>query len=106
MDEVACPCGPRTEMRVGFDLPFQRSGGGAPVVQDVMDRARLTELVGFDGIWLGDTLGRPGLRWPDPLLWLLAAAAATQHIELGTAVLQIPLRYPAELANRLNTMHA
>ncbi len=71
-----------------------------------MDRARLTELVGFDGIWLGDTLGRPGLRWPDPLLWLLAASAATQRIELGTAVLQIPLRYPAELANRLNTMHA
>ncbi len=93
-------------MRVGFDLPFQRANGGAPAVQDVMQRARLTEQVGFDGIWLGDTLGRPGLRWPDPLLWLLAASAATQRLELGTAVLQVPLRYPVELAHRLNTMHA
>ncbi|MBV9357154.1 MAG: LLM class flavin-dependent oxidoreductase, partial [Chloroflexi bacterium] len=37
---------------------------------------------------------------------LLAAAAGTRHLELGTAVIQVPLRRPVELAQRLMTLHA
>jgi alkanesulfonate monooxygenase SsuD/methylene tetrahydromethanopterin reductase-like flavin-dependent oxidoreductase (luciferase family) len=71
-----------------------------------MDRARLIERLGFDGIWLGDTIGRVEWPVPDPLTWLTGAAAATEHIELGTAILQVPLRNPVELAQRLITLHA
>jgi len=71
-----------------------------------MQRAQVIERVGFDGIWLGDSVGR--VRWPvpDPLLWLSAAAAATERIELGTCILQVPLRHPVELAQRLMALHA
>lgn len=93
-------------MRLGISLPTRRSDGGAPAIAQLMDRARLIERLGFDGIWLGDSIGRVGWPVPDPLAWLTAAAAATQHIELGTAILQVPLRHPVELAQRLMTLHA
>ena len=92
-------------MRLAFDMPFRQPDGAAPTIKDVMTRARLLESIGFDGIWFGEALGRQ-IRLPDPLMWLVAAAAATEHIELGTSVLQVPLRSPAELAQRLNTMQA
>jgi alkanesulfonate monooxygenase SsuD/methylene tetrahydromethanopterin reductase-like flavin-dependent oxidoreductase (luciferase family) len=92
-------------MRLGFSLPFQRPDGGAPSIEEVMARARLLEEVGFEGIWLGDTIGRTATMRPDPLMWLLLAAAATRRVELGTAVLQVPLRNPVELAQRLITVH-
>ena len=71
-----------------------------------MQRAQLIERLGFDGIWLGDSVGRVGWPVPDPLAWLTAAAAATERIELGTAVIQVPLRRPVELAQRLMSLHA
>lgn len=70
-----------------------------------MQRAQLIERIGFDGIWLGDSVGRANWPVPDPLLWLSAAAAGTQRIELGTCILQVPLRRPVELAQRLMALH-
>jgi len=93
-------------MRLGMALPYQQPDGSAPSVTDVMARAKLIEDVGFDGIWLNDTVGRTATTWPDPLMWLLAAAASTRRIELGTAVLQVPLRNTVDLALRLITLHA
>jgi alkanesulfonate monooxygenase SsuD/methylene tetrahydromethanopterin reductase-like flavin-dependent oxidoreductase (luciferase family) len=89
-----------------MSLPTRAPDGGAPTVDQVMRRAALLEKIGFDGIWLGDSVGRARWPVPDPLLWLGAAAAATQHIELGTCILQVPLRRPVELAQRLMTLHA
>jgi alkanesulfonate monooxygenase SsuD/methylene tetrahydromethanopterin reductase-like flavin-dependent oxidoreductase (luciferase family) len=93
-------------MRLGINLPFRQADGSAPTVKQLMERARLIERLGFDGIWVGDTVG----RWPftsvDSLAFLLAAAAGTERIELGTAIIQVPLRYPVELANRLITLYA
>jgi hypothetical protein len=43
---------------------------------------------------------------PDVLAWLTAAGASTERIELGTAILQVPLRHPVELAQRLMSVHA
>ena len=39
----------------------------------------------------------------DPLSAVSAAAAATERIEVGTCILQTPLRHPVELANRVLT---
>src|SRR5688500_5380032 len=93
-------------VRLGISLPTRQSDGGAPTIAQLMDRARLVERLGFDGIWLGDSIARVDWPVPDPLAFLTAAAAATERIELGTAVLHVPLRHPVELAQRLMTMHA
>jgi alkanesulfonate monooxygenase SsuD/methylene tetrahydromethanopterin reductase-like flavin-dependent oxidoreductase (luciferase family) len=39
-------------------------------------------------------------------MMLLVAAAATERLEVGTAILQLPLRNPVELAQRLLTLQA
>ena len=72
---------------------------------EMLTHARKIEEAGFDGIWIGDTVYRGQHVSPDPLMWLLAAATVTQRIELGVAVLQLPLREPFELAQRLITMN-
>lgn len=92
-------------MRLGINMPFLTADRDAPSLQQVAERARMIENAGFDSIWIGDTISR-GLSWPDPLQYLLAAAAGTRTIELGTAVLQVPLRAPVDLAQRFLTMHA
>jgi alkanesulfonate monooxygenase SsuD/methylene tetrahydromethanopterin reductase-like flavin-dependent oxidoreductase (luciferase family) len=93
-------------MRLGINLPTRQSDGRAPTIAQLMQRAQLIERLGFDGIWLGDSVGRARWPVPDPLVWLTAAAAATDRIELGTCVLQVPLRHPVELAQRLMAVHA
>jgi alkanesulfonate monooxygenase SsuD/methylene tetrahydromethanopterin reductase-like flavin-dependent oxidoreductase (luciferase family) len=93
-------------MRLGINLPYRRADGGAPSAAEIMTRARLIEEIGFDGIWIGDTVGRWDFAGLDTLQWLTAAACGTQSIELGTAVLQLPLRPPVELAQRLMTLQA
>jgi len=92
-------------MRLGINLPFLTIDRDAPSLEYVGKRAKAVEDAGFDSIWIGDTISR-GVTWPDPLQYLLAAAAGTQSIELGTAVMEVPLRAPVDLAQRFLTMHA
>lgn len=93
-------------MRLAFALPHQKSDGAALSSADVMARSQLLERIGFDGIWFGDSIGRGPRPRPDPLMTLAVAAAATERIELGTCILQVPLRHPVELAQRLLALHA
>jgi alkanesulfonate monooxygenase SsuD/methylene tetrahydromethanopterin reductase-like flavin-dependent oxidoreductase (luciferase family) len=93
-------------MRLGMALPHQKPDGSALSATEVMARAQLIERIGFDGIWFGDSISRGPRPRPDPLMTLAVAAAATARVELGTAILQVPLRHPVELAQRLLTLHA
>jgi alkanesulfonate monooxygenase SsuD/methylene tetrahydromethanopterin reductase-like flavin-dependent oxidoreductase (luciferase family) len=93
-------------MRLGINLPYRRADGNAPDATEIMARSRLIEEIGFDGIWIGDTVGRWDFAGLDTLEWLVAAACGTQRIELGTAVMQLPLRAPVEFAQRLMTLRA
>ena len=86
-------------MRLGITLPNRQADGRSPTI------AQLIERLGFDGIWMGDSVSRVEWPVPDVLAWLTAAAAGTQSIELGTAILQVPLRHPVELAQRLMSLH-
>jgi alkanesulfonate monooxygenase SsuD/methylene tetrahydromethanopterin reductase-like flavin-dependent oxidoreductase (luciferase family) len=88
-----------------MSLPHQQPDGSAPNFASLMARAELIERIGFDGIWYGDSIGRGPRPRPDPLMCLAVAGAATSHVELGTAILQVPLRRPVELAQRLLTLH-
>jgi hypothetical protein len=71
----------------------------------IVDYARRIEKSGFPGIWVTDSLGR-GQPTLDPLVALGALSAATQRVELGTAVLQVSLRHPIELAHRVQSVQA
>lgn len=64
-----------------------------------MERA---ESLGFDSIWVGDSLlARPR---HDPLTLLAAVAARTRKVMLGTAVFLPALRNPVVLAHQLATL--
>jgi len=68
-------------------------------------RAAMVEQAGLDGVWIQDSL-IPGVMRPEPLLWLLPAAAATTSIEIGTSIFIVPLRHPVDLAQRFLTLRA
>src|SRR5437868_388251 len=71
----------------------------------IVDYARRIERRGFPGIWVTDSLGR-GRPTLDPLVALGVLSAATERVELGTAVLQVSLRNPIDLAHRVQSVQA
>lgn len=94
-------------MRIGIDIPQNNPDGTLLDLKQVMAKAKMIEDVGLDGIWSGDaSYFRGHYTEVDPIQWSLAAAAGTEHIEIGLTVLQVPLREPVDLAQRLLTIHA
>ena len=87
-------------MRLGVSLPNAGVDGGPLTGAVLMDSARAVERAGLDSLWCFDSIGR-GFMIPDPLIAVSVAAAVTQRLELGTGVLQVPLRRPVELAHRV-----
>lgn len=92
-------------MRLGINMPYVDNDGNPLDAAGVGDRARMVEEAGLDGIWLQDSLD-PGEWRPDPFLWLLAAAATTTRLELGTAVYLLPVHNPVDSAQRFLTLQA
>src|SRR4051812_433258 len=68
------------------------------------DFGTTVEKLGFAGIWVTDSMGR-GRPTLDPFIALSALHAGTNRVELGTGVLQVPLRTPGELAHRLQSLN-
>ncbi len=64
------------------------------------EQARQYGAEGFASLWSAQAVGR-GFMITDPLLALTVAAAVTERVEIGTAVLQIPLYHPVDLAHRV-----
>jgi alkanesulfonate monooxygenase SsuD/methylene tetrahydromethanopterin reductase-like flavin-dependent oxidoreductase (luciferase family) len=67
--------------------------------------AREVESRGFAGLWVTDSFGR-GRPTLDPVVLMSAIAALTRRIEIGACVLQVPVRHPVELAQRIQSLHA
>ncbi len=88
---------------IGYLLPT-REGimEGRPGVQPLLALAERAESLGFDSIWVGDSLlARPR---HEPLTLLAAAAARTRRVKLGTAVLLPAMRNPVQLAHQAATV--
>lgn len=68
-------------------------------------QARQVEAKGFAGLWVTDSFGR-GRPTLDPIVLMSVIAAVTRRIEIGTCVLQVPVRHPVELAHRIQSLHA
>ena len=90
--------------RIGVSLPAGGRSGPALEAQSLADAARRIEEAGFESIWAFDAISR-GFLLADPLTALSVAATVTRRVELGTGVLQVPLRNPVELAQRVLTAH-
>ena len=67
---------------------------------DLAEQAKRYAGEGFDSLWMAQAIGR-GFMIPDPFVALATAATATTDIELGTAILQLPLYQPTDLAHRV-----
>ena len=97
-------------MRVGIVMNPRPSSDVATtaaatsVIERVVTFGQRAEALGFAGLWVGNSLGR-GRATTDPLLVLATLCGTTKTIELGTCVLQVPLRHPVELAHRAQTLH-
>ena len=92
-------------MRIGIVTIPSATETGPAVVEHVTGIARQVEALGFHGLWVTDAFAR-GKPTLDPLILLGAMAAQTSRIELGTCVVQIPLRHPVEHAHRVQTLNA
>ena len=88
---------------VTFMYPGTEARGQS--LERIANYARRVEAAGFPGIWVTDSLGR-GRPTLDPLVALSALAAITRRVELGTAVLQVSLRHPVDLAHRVQSLQA
>jgi probable F420-dependent oxidoreductase len=89
--------------RLGYLLPTrERTMGGGPETGPLLALAERAEALGFESVWVGDSLlARPR---HDPLTLLAAVAARTRKVELGTAVLLPALRNPVVLAQQVATL--
>ena len=80
-------------MRLGALLSF--TDGNNP--NAFVDQARELESEGYNSIWMAHATGR-GFMLSDPFVVLSAVAAVTQDVEIGTAILQLPLYNPSDIA--------
>jgi probable F420-dependent oxidoreductase len=109
-----------TVMRIGAKLP---NSGPLPLEVGVPAMARTLEAAGYDSLWVSDHIVMPremNSRYPfsadgraywatdmpylDALIALALAAAVTERVRLGTAVLVLPLRAPIEFAKQAATI--
>jgi alkanesulfonate monooxygenase SsuD/methylene tetrahydromethanopterin reductase-like flavin-dependent oxidoreductase (luciferase family) len=92
-------------MRLGIvTIPRQLPPGGASMTDHFIAFAQQVEALDFHGLWLTDAFGR-GRTTLDPLSTLGLLCAVTKKIELGTCVVQVPVRHPVEHAHRAQTIN-
>lgn len=89
--------------KIGYLLPTrERIMGNEPETGSLLALAERAERLGFDSVWVGDSLtARPR---HEPFTLLAAVAARTRRLQMGTAVLLPALRNPVILAHSVATL--
>jgi probable F420-dependent oxidoreductase len=89
--------------RIGYLLPTREQiMEGRPGAATLLDLAARAESLGYDSVWVGDSLlARPR---HEPLTLLAGVAGRVKRVELGTAVLLPALRNPVLLAHQVATL--
>ena len=82
-------------MRLGFYMGYAVPGQ-SPL--DLVEAARQAETLGYDSAWAAEAWGTDAVT---PIAWL---GARTERIKLGTAIMQIPGRTPANTAMTAATL--
>lgn len=94
-------------LQLGAHLPqYGRVSGPDAITR----AARHAEALGYHGVWVSDHIVQPASQdYPspylfDPIVTLTWAAAATEHVALGTSVLVVPQHPPLAMANTLASL--
>ncbi len=89
--------------KIGYLLPTREAVmEGRFEARPLLGLAKKAESLGYDSVWVGDSLfARPR---HEPLALLCAVAALTGRVALGTAVLLPALRNPVLLAHQVATL--
>jgi probable F420-dependent oxidoreductase len=91
------------ELRFGYLLPTrERVMEGHHETAPLLAQAERAEALGFDSVWVGDSIVAKPRH--EPLTLLAGVAARTQRVSLGTAVLLPALRNPVVLAHQVATL--
>ena len=78
------------------------AGSGGPRVELNWQMAETAERIGYDSVWIGDSVtSKPRL---EPMTAMAAVAARTNRVKIGTAVLLNALRHPVHLAHAAATI--
>jgi len=94
-------------IRHGYLLPTRLAVTGdtesqTALIREVVGLAENAEALGFDSVWVGDSvLAKPRL---EPLSTLAGVGVATDVVELGTAVYLPNLRHPVHVAHQTATV--
>jgi probable F420-dependent oxidoreductase len=89
--------------KLGYLLPTrERVMEGHHETGALLAQAEKAEALGYDSIWVGDSLTAKPRH--DPLTLLAAVAGCARKAELGTAVLLAALRNPVLLAHQVATL--
>ena len=64
------------------------------------EQARTYSGEGYDSLWSVQAIGR-GFMITDPFITLAVAASVARDVEIGTAIVQVPLYQPMDLAHRV-----
>ena len=83
-----------TDLKLGYSIGYWSSGPPEDIQQTIAEAERL----GFNSIWTAEAYGSDVLT---PLAWW---GAATQRLQLGTAIMQMSARTPAAAAMAAITM--
>ncbi len=90
-------------MKFGLLLLLQDPPNGeriAALYDEVFEAAEAAERVGFDGLFVPEHHQMPDGYMPQPLTFAAALAARTTRMEIGTAILQLPLFHPLHVAEQ------
>lgn len=89
--------------RIGYLLPTREAiMEGRPEAEPLLGLAERAEKLGYDSVWVGDSLlARPR---HEPITLLAGVAGRTRRVGLGTAVLLPMLRNPVLLAHQVATL--
>jgi len=89
--------------KIGYLLPTREAVmEGRPAASPLLTLAEKAEDLGYDSVWIGDSIiAKPR---HDPLTLMAGAAGRTKRVKLGTAVLLPALRNPVVLAHQVATI--
>ena len=90
------------KIKVGLHIPAA-SSGPLPSSSEYIEFFKQSEAMGYDSLWTEDRIFH-GANFLEPLTLLSWAAANTERIQLGTAVLLLALRNAPALARQISTM--
>jgi len=81
-----------------YDMPLPSAEDCRSFAEHLIHEAVTAEEAGFDGAFVPERHARTETLWPSPLMALMAMAARTTRIALGTCILQPGLYNPVHLA--------